>query len=404
MANAMRCTQYAVRSTLYTIVFTSLILFHISAFAFEKPEVGGYYKNLFIAGKTVSDDKNFVSYLERFRFDLDQKFSDQWNMKLIYDHEILLDTFYDSPDFSLVRQKSQKNLAWWNMQETIIDERDLYWDHLLYRGYVRYNTPMFEGILGKQNIDWSRMRLYHPFDLFNPVSPLDIEKDEKVGVDALNLELRPDSFMSYNFIYAPDKKGDLQSFGLRFASKVKDYDIFLIGADVKKDYTAGFGFDGYLKECGFRGEFTYTLKHTNDIFLRGADDNNDNFLRAAVELDRSFSPQLYGVLEYFYNGAATLKDTNLFLSSYKFNRQAMSITKHIAGAGLEYDFSGVSKLANYVFFDFKGPSVFYNPEFRWNIKPNADIYIGCQIFVGDKEKSEYGNYNDLVYAEMKLFF
>jgi hypothetical protein len=395
-------SKFTHRALNFAIIFL-LLLCPAYVYAIEKPDITGYYKNLFITSRTISDKETYVYYLQRFRFDLEQKFSKELSLRLVYDNQVLLNSFYASPDFSLVRKKDQKYLAWWEMQGTIVDARALYWNHLLYRGYVRYDTDMLDCIIGKQNIEWSRMRLYRPFDLFNAVSPLDIEKDEKVGVDAVNIDLRPESFMSFNFLYAPDKKGDLQSFGLRFASKIQDYDIFLIAADIKKDYTAGLGFDGYLKECGFRGELTYTFKHTDDIFLRGVDDK-DNFLRAAVEVDRSFSPKLYGILEYFYNGGASLKDTDLFLDSYKFNRQAMSITKHIAGAGLEYEISGISKLVNYVFYDFKGPSVFYNPEFRWNIRPNADIYVGYQVFLGEKEKSEYGNYHNLFYAEMKLFF
>jgi len=151
---------------------------------------------------------------------------------------------------------------------------------------------------------------------------------------------------------------------------------------------------------------TYTFNHNNnDRFIDNGNYSNDsdNFLRASIGMDRSFTSKLYAIIEYFYNGGAKIMNAPLFISSLPYSRRILSITKHILGAGVEYELTGITKLTSYVSYDFEGTSFLINPEFIWNIRPNADLRIGCQIFEGDDD-SEYGNYHNLFYAEMKLFF
>lgn len=354
--------------------------------------VNGYYKNLLTTSETISDKKKYIYHLQRYRFEFRQQFTKELSAVAIYDNNLLLNNISHSPDFQLIKQRTQGNLAFWNAEYNVLDSKYLYWTTELYRIYVKYHTHNFEMIAGKQAIDWSRMRFYHPFDLFTPISPLDIEKDEKMGVDSINMTYFPMEFMMMNFIYAPNRDGEQQSFGLRGAYKFGDYDVFLMGAYIKKDKIMGASFDGYVKDAGFRGELTYTVQ-----------DNDDKFFRGALEYDISLTRKFYWIVQYFYNGGAKLMDRNQFLGSYEFSRKAMSMTKHIIGTGVEYEMSGVTKFNNYVFFDVERTSIFYNPEFKWNIKPNFDFSLGLQIF-GGRENSEYGSYHDLLYTELKFFF
>lgn len=359
---------------------------------YHLPILSGYYKNLFTVSQTLANKRVSVSLLKRFRFKVEQKFTDELSATITYDNEMLFTNFSDTSDFDLIREKDQRRLALWDLDEVFFDEKHFYWKHAVYRAYLKYYTPKYQVIVGKQGIDWSRMRFYQPFDLFNPISPLDIEADEKVGVDAINLELYPQDFIMINLIYAPYRNREKQGLGFRFSTKIRDYDLFVIASEIKKDQTLGFGFDGYIKEAGFRGECTYTFQ-----------DDEDEFFRSCVGLDYSFNRRLYGIVEYFYNGGASLMDIPSFLGSYEFGRKAKSVTKHLLGGGLEYEVNGVAKIKGYAFYDFEGESMYINPLFEWNIKPNFDLTFGAQIFEGD-DSSEYGSYYNLYYVECKYFF
>lgn len=378
----------------YLLLCLLLCLNLPSAFGLEldnTTKLYGYYKNFFVTSKATSTEENFFLDTERFRIELNKNFSASLSTHLAYDNEIIINDLSGNPDFNTIREKEQKELAFWDSDKTISDSSHLFWKHSLYRAYIKYSVSSLRFTAGKQGIDWSRMRFYFPFDLFNPISPLDIEKDEKIGVDALNLEFYPQSFSLINFIYAPHKNTDNAKLGLKLSKKVSDYDISLILGEIKKDEVVGLGFDGYLFEAGLRGELTYTKK-----------DNQKGFLRLCLGLDHNFTPRLYALTEYFYNGGAE-KDTTQFLNSYQFSRQALSIRKHIVGSGIEYELSGITKLANYLFYDFEGKSLFYNPELKCNIITDLDLAAGAQLFTGD-DKSEFGNYNRLFYFQLKKYF
>lgn len=351
----------------------------------------GYYKNLFAASKTTSAKEGYFADTNRLRLQLDAKFTDVLSSNIAYDNDVIINDFSKTADFDLIRHKNQKELAWWDTDHTITDKKHVYWRHSLYRANIKYYKSPVQVIAGKQAIDWSRMRFYHPFDLFNPISPLDIEKDEKMGVDALNLEFTPQGFASINFICAPNRTMEKTSFGLKLSKKVRDYDLSLIAADIKKDKTAGFGFDGYLWEAGLRGELSFTKR-----------DNKRKFFRGIVGLDHNFTPKLYTIAEYFYNGGAE-KDAAQFLNSYEFSRRAITMRRHVLGGGAEYELTGITKLANYLFYDFEGNSLFYNPEIKHNLLTNLDLSLGAQLFTGDDD-SEFGNYHALVYAQAKAYF
>lgn len=357
----------------------------------ELVKFSGYYKNIAVASKTTSSREDFYFFTERLRLQTDVKFTDKLSANLTYDNELILNDFSGTSDFATVRQKNQKNLAFMDTDKTISDRKHTYWKHYLHRAYVKYTSPLLQCTLGKQAIDWSRMKFYYPFDLFNPVSPLDLEQDEKIGADALNLEYFPDSFSSINLVYAPHENSGRTSAGIKASRKIKDYDISIMAAESKKDEVFGAGFDGYLKEAGFRGEITYTKK-----------DNRREFLRSCIGMDHNLTPKLYGLAEYFYNGGAE-SDAGNFLNSYEFSRQAITMKKHIFGTGLEYELSGITKLANYLYYDFKGKSIFLNPEFRYNILANLDFSLGLQAFFGG-ENSEFGSYQEAYYARLKYFF
>jgi len=354
-------------------------------------KMSGYYKNLFATSKTTDTEEDFFADTQRLRLQGDAQLTGRLSSLVIYDHELLLNDFANTADFSTIRQKNQKNLAFWDADKVLTDRNHLYQKHSVYRAYLKYAGSFLHCTAGKQAIDWSRTRLYHPLDIFNPVSPLDIEQDEKAGVDAVNLEYFPEHFTSLNLIYVPYKNSEKSGYGLRILKKLMGYDLMLMAVEYKKDSIFGFSFDGNIKNAGLRGEATAIRK-----------DNKKEFTRAVIEMDYNLAPKLYAIAEYFYNGGAE-KDSAQFLGSYEFSRQALSIRKHISGFGFEYELSGIIKLANYAFYDFEGKSVFLNPELRYNIFTNADITLGAQAFWGNAD-SEFGNYQHTYYAQLKYFF
>jgi len=354
--------------------------------------VVGYLKNFLSFSKTIDKKEDFYLNLIRLRLEFLLKPKELLEIFFAADNEFLANDFSHTSDFQIIRQKEQNGLNFWDADYTSYDQRLLYTRHSLYRAYLKYHQPSFKVILGKQSIDWSRTRFYSPLDLFNPQSPLEIERDEKIGIDAFNFEYFLSPISSFNLIAAPNSDLKKTDFGIRIFKKFKDYDLLLIVTEIDEDKTGGFGFDGYLYNAGLRGEFTLSRS-----------DNERDFVRAAIGLDYSPSPKVYLLGEYFYNGGSDDNDVSRFLSSYQYSRKTISLKKHLGCLLYSYELTPLFKFDQHTIYDFEGKSIFLNPEIRYNIFTNLDLSLGSQLFFGD-ETSEFGNYQNTYYFQLKYFF
>lgn len=355
-------------------------------------QIQGYYKNLFTISKTTDTEEDFFADTQRLRMGFKLNMSDALLANIIFDQEAIVGDFAHTADFNAIRNRNQKNLAFLDGDKVYTDTDHLYAKYSLYRAYLKYYHSGFQATLGKQLIDWGRCRFWSSMDLFNPISPLDIEWDERIGVDALNIELPLSSLSSLNIIYAPRRSFEESSAGSRVYYQAGNYDLFFMGGEFKKDEVVGFGFDGYIGDGGVRGEFTQT--HA---------DNERDFFRGVIGAEYNFPNKVYILGEYFYNGGAENNNIAEFISSYQLSSRVLTLEKNLLGLWIEYEITPLIKWENYAIYDFDSKGVFLNPELRYNIWKNFDLSLGMQLFWGNRD-SEFGSYQNLYYLQTKYFF
>lgn len=354
-------------------------------------ELHGYYKILPISSRSTTSDEEFFAVTNRLRLDFKKQLN-PWEFCLTLDNEAVVNDFADTPDFDAIRSQEQKKVAALDLDKVSTDNDHLYLKHSIYRAYVKYYQPEFQATVGKQAIDFGKLRFYSPLDVFNPVGELAIEHDERPGVDAVNLNYSPEAFAGINAVVAPGRNDETTGGGLKLYHKISTYDAALIAATVRKDQIYGFSFDGYLKSAGFRGE----LAHVRE-------DNGRNFPRAGLGLDYTFSDKLYGLVEQFYNGGNDDTDSTAFTTSYLTARRVMSLKRNLTSLWLKYSLTPLWTLNNYVVYDWDGKSAALNPEMVYNLSRNVDLKLGTQFFWGN-DGAEFGSYENVYYAEVKLFF
>lgn len=352
--------------------------------------LSGYYKALTAFTKSTTTKEGIYYALQRLRLEFKPKLTKNIEAGIAYDHEVLLNDFSHTSDFDLIRQKNQKNLGWWDADKVISNTDHVYERHLLRRAYVKFESPHGRWTFGKQLIDWGRMRFYAPLDLFNQPIPSDIEADERVGFDALNVEFSSENFSGLNILYGPGHNTDEDSYGLRLYKKIATYDTFLLAAKHEKEKVAGIGFDGYIKDAGFRGEFSYTRSQ------------KEEYPRFSLGADYSFATKTTLLFEYFYNGAAK-GNIDDFSGSVIEQRKRLSLEKHLLSSMLTREITPLLKFKALAIYDIAGKSAFVNPELRYNVKQDLDIAAGCRLFI-ESRGSEFENSRNLYYAELKLFF
>ncbi|MCA9398197.1 MAG: hypothetical protein KC618_00495 [Candidatus Omnitrophica bacterium] len=309
-----------------------------------------------------------------------------------YDIESIINDFRNTPDFATIQNKNQGTLAAWDADHVLHDADNHYMRHSLYRAYINYYSPAFRAVLGKQKVDWGRTRFWSPLDLFNPVNPLDIEYTERVGVDAVNLEHSFEDFSSLALVYAAGPNKDLASVGMKYAKTLGTTDVFAVGGQFREDEVVGFGFDGQLANAGVRGEFTYTHPQ-----------NDGDYFRSVLGLEHSFENTLTLLGEYFYNGGADKTAFLQNLSDFRYTSRVLTRNKHLLGLNADYEWTPLLKMHQMMIYDMEDNSVFFNPQFNYNLKANLDIVLGSQFFWG-RTGSEFGSYENVYYIQTQFYF
>jgi len=350
----------------------------------------GHYKMLTTIGKVSGTEEGFFSVLQRARVAWTPQINKRWEANITLDNELLVNDFSNTGDFALIRQKDQKSLAFWDLDKVISDTDHVFYRVSAYRAFLTYHGDEVRVTMGKQLLDWGRMRFYSPLDIFNQPLPSDLESGERVGFDGIHAELFGEEFVGLSFVFGPGQDEERTSFGLRGYKKIGSYDLFVIAADHMDDMVFGFGWDGYIKDAGFRGEFSYTK------------DGGDEGMRAAIGCDYNFGTKTYIAAEYFYNGLAN-GDTGAFSASLAEQRRRLTLEKNLIGIMATHELTPLIKLKGTVICDVDGASALINPEIRYNIREDLDLAAGAQLFVEDAG-TEFAGFENLFYIETKLFF
>ncbi len=365
----------------------------------NKLSISGYYKNTTATTKSNVNNNRYFGSINRLRLELKKSIA-SWQFNLTLDNEGLIHDFRNEPDFAFVETRTQNPTAKLDWDQVSVDKKHLYIKHTIHRAFIKYYNPKLQAIVGKQAVDWGKMRFYSPLDIFNAIRPTDIEPDERMGIDAINLNFSPTSFSGLNIVYSQGDDSDTTNMGIKAYGKVSTYDWSFILASANKQRTAGFAFDGYIKDAGFRGEISYA---------KADFDRDRSYLRTAVGMDYNFPNKVYLLFEQFYNGGHERSFPNLISFSNRRYRKILSLQKHLSSIFISYEATPLIKLHNSIIYDWEGDSVTINPEIKYDVFENVDLTVGAQIY-SDKTDSlltsdnEFGVYENAYYFRLKWFF
>jgi len=265
--------------------------------------------------------------------------------------------------------------------------------HYIDRLYFRQGFEWGNIIVGRQRISWGTGRIWNPTDLFNPINPADFSKIEKDGADALSMTYYLGNFTDLNIVYNPQDKFKKNNAAFRFRTNYETYDLAVIGGYFDRRYVAGFDFAGNLFVAGIRGE---------GIISMDKNDLGKNYTKLVFGIDNQFTPKLYALVEYQYNGEG---QTDKF--SYGLIRLArgeiINLNRNYLFISSNYLFT---PLISGTFSDntnINDGSGFVNVSCSWSLTENSNLTFGSLITYG-KEFSEYWYYQNSFYLQTELFF
>lgn len=382
------------RKLIILIILTSITSI-APVWAEEKPQAGdfsfktsGHYVNLFSRSQTTSD-KDYASDLQRLRLQLEAGYGDTLKGLLAYDHSLLVSSLLKTADFTTAQNRKRKRYM--DLEQEILREGNLRWEHSLYRAYLDYRRDNLEVLIGRQQVPWGIGKFWAPTDVFNPYDPFSLEKQERSGSDALNFRYAPADSLQSELVYAPQSKERDSRAGLRLRFHSDIQEIGIIAAQNQEDKVLGLHFMRNIYKAGLRSEVTRTFAH-----------DEPDYFRFTANIDYTFANSLYLLGEYFYNGQGR-RDKFTYQGLRRTVGQIDFLGEDLFGLIVGYDLTPLIRSDNYFIFNLLDRSVFINPEVSWSLLKNSELLAGGQFFSGGAA-SEFGSYKDLVYLKWKTFF
>ncbi len=358
----------------------------------------GSFRNLVTASHSFFTGDAYGDDLNRLRLGLDGSWRQSLLVHVEYDNELHFGNLTGEPDFDLIRQR--QGSSYFDLLHVWVDDKHAYWDTSLYRGYLTYRHGNAELTLGRQRIAWGTAHFWSPTDVFNPISPLQIEADEREGVDAAQLSVRLPRDFRWSVVYAPQDGISRSTEAMRIAKTVHNFDVAAMGGRFGEDWMAGGNFAGQWGGAGLRGELTYTWRGNGSS-------SQSNALRWTFGSDYALNNKWYVLGEYFYNQGQPPGftpgqpfDPALLL---RYTNEIFTLHRHFISAGTRYSITPLLNLQTYAVVDAAGPSVFVLPVASYNLTPNTDLSAGGQIFTSSPP-GEFDRAPDLFYLQFTVHF
>ncbi|WP_175817026.1 hypothetical protein [Burkholderia diffusa] len=350
----------------------------------------GYYKNLLEDSETVAPSgQHYLLDINRVRLELKGNVTAHIAVDVEYDNELLLGSYLHTTQFAI--QKEMETDQYLDLDGPYLKGHSYYGVQGLYRGFVTFSSGNTDVRVGRQRIAWGTGRFWSPLDLLNPLNPVAIERDERLGVDAVLAEQKLGPLSRVSAVYAPAHGGADSSVAVNWHSNAHGVDYSVIGGRFGNEQVAGVDIASQIGAAGVRGELT--LNHAT---------TGGTFQRALVGLDYAFANTLTLTGELYYNGAGTTNPADYDFASL-FTGKIQSVARHYLGGYAGYEITPLLKFQGYVVLNLDDGSRFFSPVFTYSIKTNVDWAIGAQFFMGSPS-SEYGHLHNVYYTQVQWFF
>jgi hypothetical protein len=346
--------------------------------------------------------------------------------QVVYDSEFRTGSALDALPFRA--GEAAGTATWLDADRTISDHDDGNLRHALYRAWVRWESERAEVTLGRQRIPLGRARLWNPADLFNPIPPLAVEGDQRVGVDAVQGRVRLADALWGGLIWAPQDDPDDHRAALRLERTGTGLDAAAMVARIRRDWVFGADAAGDLGGAAWRTEVTFT-DHEPVELEPAAFPGSERQWQAVASIDytANVGSGLYLLAEHLYNenrvdpdaifaapplppgpplprGVAVELGTELAGQALvELLARVTSASLHQSGLQAGYDLTPLVRADLLVIYEWSGASVAIAPALTWDVRSDLRVAAGARLFLGSGS-SEYGEQANLVLVMLDAFF
>ncbi len=350
------------------------------------------------SGSTKKNDSKLL--LIRAEISAEAVWRDRLYAEFVYDVEYRTGSGLDSLRFAVGDAIGPG--TWLKWDRTFHEGANSDLRHLVYRAWVRYEGERFDVTVGRQRIALGRGRIWNPVDLFNPIFPLQVEGDRRIGQDSIVARLFLTDNLRLELIDSPQDDPDDHRMAARFAVQRREIDAAVMVARIREDYVFGGEFATSLGGTGVRGEGTWTNPDLGDEFWQ---------LVASVDHNFAIGRGLYVLVEHLFNENRIDPDLPiptgiqlLALAQAPQLDRLTTVVRHQTGLLLGYDLTPLLRGDLLTLYDWNGASAAFLPTLSYEWQPDLVITIGAQLFVGSDESTEYGEVSNLLLVQLDAYF
>ena len=366
------------------------LMFSATPSAAQTPplELTGSLKSVFLRSRAWTGEDYALS-LNRLRIEAKGDLAPWLALDLQYDNELLLGSYLDTAEFRA--RKDSAPPQYWRADANYVERGDVYGRHRLYRAAVTLTLGDVDLKLGRQRIAWGTGRFWSPLDSLNPVNPLALEREERVGVDAALLEAKLGPLSRASLVYAPAPDRGPASRALQWHGNTAGVDASLVAGRLRGFDIVGMDVASQIGNVGVRAE----AARLNPGDGRG-------FNRWMAGADYSFANGLTLSAEVYYNGAGSRDPAGYDFAGLRSGRVTSLATRY-AGLYASYEITPLVKWVTYVVRNADDRSRAVDSRLVWSIGPATDLTFGVQRFTG-AAGSEFAALPSAFQVQLQWFF
>ncbi|MEJ2545137.1 MAG: hypothetical protein P8Y99_13805 [Calditrichaceae bacterium] len=391
------------------IILIVIIPFIVSA-QMSQLDINGYTKYLFTSGKNPITSGRLNDHLMHSRINV------HWfpTSLITTALEIRLRGYYgDSvekiPNFlSTIKSNYdyQLDAEFWNKKRTLgYGEID--------RIYIDYLYDDIQITLGRQRVAWGTSLVWNVIDLFNPMSILDFDYEERPGMDAVRLQYFTSELSKLEFVYKAGKNKYSQGYAGLFTVNYWNYDFFILAAMQNNRKTLGGAWSGDIKGGGFRGEFKFSEPPSKGksteypipdplFYNKNLTDYNHNVFSGVLSGDYTFSNSFYIHSEALYNSNGKTKNAGLFW--YQVSEASMlSPARWSLFQEFAYDITPLLRGDIFAIYNPIDHSSLLAPSLKWSFITNLELMSVLYVTSG-QSGAEFGDYGNSLFFRLKYSF
>ena len=384
------------------LAFILLVFSFSTSFAqLSSYEINGYGKYLFSSTKLPGATERYNDHLIHVRLNTHWYPTD--NFKAVM--EMRLRGYYGEsveklPDFV---NQIKGNYDFLKLDAIIWEGRKTVGYGEIDRLYIDWNYNKLQFTLGRQRIAWGTSWTWNPTDIFNPLSVLDFDYEERPAVDAIRAQYYTGAVSKVEFAFKPAKEKDKIIAAGLLSLNIRDYDFNFIGGLKNNKWLTGIGWAGDISGAGFRGEILVNkgvkklLPDSKNYF--GSGSINYSFVLSG---DYTFPNSFYIHTEILYNSIGVKDSTSLFQKT-GLNLGLLTAARWSIYHEFAYDINPLVRGTIFGLFNPDDKSFVIVPSVSYSIVTNLDLLLLMMVFNGDT-LTEYGSYGSTLFIRLKYSF